>query len=62
MKGILEQYNKVFDQNGNVKNCTRAECMLLIKMLEEKFPDEDFGNDKTGFMDTERIVDCIKRI
>lgn len=59
MKAIMEQYNKVFDADGNVKTCTREQCIKLIEMLEEKFPSEDFGNDKTGFMDTERIKKLV---
>ena len=62
MEAILEQYKKVFDENGNVKNCTRIECMKLISMLEDKFPEEDFGDDKTGFMDTECIIKLIKQL
>ena len=62
MKAIMEQYNKVFDANGNVKTCTREQCIKLIEMLEEKFPNEDFGNDKTGFMDTERIKELVNRL
>ena len=62
MNAILEQYSKVFDQDGNVKACTREECIKLIEMLEKKFPNEEFGNDKTGFMDTEHINALIKTI
>ena len=62
MKKIFKQYCKVFDKDGNVKACTRKECIKLIEMLEEKFPNDDFGNDKTGFMDTNRINELINSL
>lgn len=62
MNTIKEQYEKVFDQDWNIRNCTRVECMKLIEMLGEKFPDEDFGNDKTRFLNTEHIRKLMAQI
>lgn len=62
MLAIKEQYMKVFDENGNVKACTRTECMKLIDLLEKKFPNEDFGNMRTGFMDVEKIKELMAKL
>ena len=61
MDAILMQYNKVFNVDGTIKNCTRKECLKLIELLMEKFPEEDFGNVETGFMETNKVQEIIKR-
>jgi hypothetical protein len=61
MDAILMQYHKVFDEDGTVKNCTREECLKLIELLEDKFPEESFGSMKTGFMETNKIKEMIAK-
>ena len=60
--GVNDMYLLVFDENGNVKACTRTECMKLIDLLEKKFPNEDFGNMRTGFMDVEKINNLMAKL
>lgn len=60
MEEILELYNKVFDEDGNIKPCGRESCKQLIIKMSEKFPEEDFGSKETGFMNTDTIINRIK--
>lgn len=62
MNMIKEQYNIVFDELGNVRNCGRNNCILLIKLLNDEFPDVDFGNEETGFMNIKNIKEKIQNI
>lgn len=62
MEEILDLYNEVFDKNGKIKPCGRELCKQLIIKMSEKFPNEDFGNKETGFMNTETIINKIKSI
>lgn len=55
LQAMIEQYNKVFDENGNVKACGREECMNLINMCKVEDPLTDFGNPLTGMMNIENI-------
>ena len=55
IQAFLQQYNKVFDANGQVKACGRQECMNLINMCKMEEPYEDFGNPLTGMMNVENI-------
>lgn len=52
---LKNQYSKVFDSEGNVKNCGRDDCICLIEMLNIEDPITDFGNVKTGFMNIENV-------
>lgn len=54
MADIKELYNRVFDENGNVRLCGREACEELIYALEEQTGIE-CGNEDTGMMDTEQI-------
>lgn len=54
---ILELYNKVFDKNGSVKLCGREKCIDLIRALSCKYPDVNFGDTESGFMN----VNIIKK-
>ena len=54
---ILELYNEVFDKNGSVKLCGREKCIDLIRALSNKYPEENFGDTESGFMN----VNVIKK-
>lgn len=55
IEAFIEQYNRVFDENGQVKACGREECKNLINMCKLEAPNEDFGNPLTGMMNVENI-------
>jgi hypothetical protein len=55
MCNIKELYNEVFDENGNVKLCGREKCKELIMACNLKWPDIDFGDLTSGFMNIEKI-------
>lgn len=55
LQAMIEQYNKVFDANGNVKACGRDECINLINMCKAQDQLTDFGNPLTGMMNVENI-------
>jgi hypothetical protein len=52
---MFEKYEKVFDENGNIKACGRDACKDLIRECTNKWPDIDFGNADTGMMNVENI-------
>ena len=62
IKAFMEQYNRVFDTDGNVKPCGREECKNLINMCKIELPGEDFGNPMTGMMNVENIQKFRKKI
>lgn len=62
IEAFIEQYNKVFDVNGQVKACGREECKNLINMCKVESPNEDFGNPLTGFMNVENIQKFREKI
>ena len=49
------EYNRVFDENGDVRLCGRDACRALMLKMEECFPDEKFGNVDTGFIDILKV-------
>jgi len=55
MEKLIEQYNKVFDPTGRILFCSKEECVKLIEMFEEKFPDVDFGNKGNGFLNANNL-------
>lgn len=57
---ILLQHSKVFNSNGTVKNCGRAECICLMEMLAKEQPNIDFGNTQTGFMNIKNIQNYLE--
>lgn len=52
---FFEQYNKVFDENGNVKACGREECKKLMLICGQIKPNVDYGVLEDGFMNTNSI-------
>lgn len=59
---IKEQMSKVFDEKQQVMPCGRNECMTLIQMFQERFPDVDFGNINTGIMNVKNILEYARKI
>lgn len=55
MNNIKELYNEVFDENGNVQLCGREKCKELIMACQLVWPDIDFGDLNSGFMNVDKI-------
>lgn len=53
---LIEAYEKVFDEQGMVKNCGRDACISLIEECEKVKIQVYFGDSQTGRMD----IDAIK--
>lgn len=56
MKDLVLKYNKVFDENGNIKACGRENCKDLIKAIHA-VSDKIVGDEETGIM----RVDILKK-
>lgn len=59
IKLTREETKRLFNEclDGNkMKNCGREKCIDLIINLEELFPNVDFGNNKTGFLNVENVL------
>ena len=61
LQAMIEQYNRVFDEMGNVKACGREEYKNLINMCKMEEPLTDFGNPITGMMNVENIKKFRKK-
>ena len=61
MDKIMEQYNKVFDEQGNIRKCGREECKKLIELCEAFQSDIDFGSLQTGFMNVKNIKKLVNK-
>ena len=57
---LKELYDKVFDSNGGIKPCGRDNCKKLIEACRIEFPEVDFGNPSTGYMNVENIKKYVK--
>lgn len=55
MNDIKKLYVEVFDENGNVRLCGREKCKELIMVCQLKWPDIDFGDITSGFMNVDNI-------
>lgn len=55
MEEFLKLYEKVFNENNNIKICGRQNCINLIEAAQKIEPNIDFGNVKTGFMNTQNL-------
>lgn len=56
MKDLVLKYNKVFDENGNIKACGRENCKDLIKAIHA-VSDKIVGDEEMGIM----RVDILKK-
>ena len=54
-KETQSQYDIVFYKNKEQKVCGRDNCIKLIELLQKEFPEIDFGNTETGFMNLENM-------
>lgn len=62
---LKNQYNMVFDANGDVKLCGRDACCALIALLSAMYPSDDplyFGNVQTGYMNVDNIKSIYANI
>lgn len=48
-------YNEVFDKDGNIKACGRDTCKKLIDTANKIDNKTEYGNSKTGFMNTDNL-------
>ena len=46
---------EVIDQNGNMRACGREKCKELILVLNDMYPNVDFGNPETGFVNQKML-------
>ena len=60
MEKVIEQYKKVFDEEGNVKLCGREACKKLIELCSEIVPNVDFSSLESGFMNVKNIQEFVK--
>lgn len=59
-KELMEAYNKVFNEHGEVRPCGRQVCIDLINACEKFGPDcICFGNNETGQMNIESIKNYV---
>ena len=49
-KNFIEQFDKVFDKDGNVKACGRDNCKKLISIANEISKEANYGDIQTGMM------------
>ena len=56
---IQELYDNVFDADGNILACGRETCKELIHALHKMFPDVDFGDEATGWMQVKTIQQYV---
>ena len=62
LKQFLEQFNKVFDENLNVKPCGREEVKKLIELANAYDNSKSYGNLANGFMYEDNIIDLYKKV
>lgn len=55
MVDFREEYQRVFDENNEIRPCGRDVCTDLILQMQKAFPDETFGDVNTGYMDVFKI-------
>jgi hypothetical protein len=52
---IRTLYDVCFTEDGLVKPCGRQACIRLIKAMSNRFPNESFGDENTGYMRVDTI-------
>ncbi len=50
IQSFVEQFDKVFDKDGNVKACGRDNCKKLISMANAISNEANYGDIQTGMM------------
>ena len=54
---IDDLLNQVMDSQGNMKACGRTTCQKLLTVLQEFYPDECFGDLRSGFLNSSLIYE-----
>lgn len=59
---LLNQYSKVFDEEGNIKICGRYQCSTLIELCTNfnSTQNINYGDINTGIMNEHNIKALIK--
>lgn len=55
MEKLQKLLIQVFTPSGNIKPCGRETCTRLIEEASAFYPDIDFGNPETGFMNEDNF-------
>lgn len=58
---LEHMYNRVFDENGEIKACGREVCKTLINVINQE-TSAYVGNPETGMMDIDNIKAEYKKI
>lgn len=61
MDELISKYNKVFDEDGNIKACGRDNCKALIKAIHA-VSDKIVGDEDTGIMRVDILKEEYKNI
>ena len=62
---FLDLYSEVFDEDDNIRVCTRKITSKLISFANKNFCDEGlaiFGSDYTGMMNTQELHALHKKL
>lgn len=59
---VLDQLNKVLDENGNPKACGREACKRAIWLAKLLYPEVDYGDDETGYMNVSNLRDLREEL
>ena len=59
---LVETYDEVFTQNGEIKPCGREKCIELIKICSMIDPSTNFGCEKTGFLNKLNVLKLRWRV
>lgn len=61
MERIQKLYLEIFDEQGNVKAVGREKCKELISLMNTHYgKNGEYGNERTGQMDVEKILKQLK--
>lgn len=55
-KEFIEQFNKVFDSNNQIKLCGRLECIKLITIADNIENNINHGNVNNGIINIDNML------
>ena len=61
MDNLKELYDKCFDEQGNIKQCGRQNCINLI-LACQKIGGRNYGDIETGYMNVDAIKHLMKEV
>lgn len=61
MDNLKELYDKCFDEQGNIKQCGRQNCINLI-LACQKFGGRNYGDIETGYTNVDAIKQLMKEV